>query len=169
MKYTQMQSALGPILLAGDDYSLKLINFQEGNAPVEISSDWIEDESMYFDAVEQLQGYFAGELFEFDLKLSPEGTPFYLQVWDELIKIPYGETISYGELAQRVGKPNAARAVGTANGRNPLPIVIPCHRVIGADGSLTGYGGGINLKVALLELEKKHRPTREGEQLGLAF
>ena len=101
----------------------------------------------------QLEAYFAGDLRVFDLPLAPEGTDFQLRVWKELSKIPYGETISYGELARRVGDPGAARAVGLANGANPLPVIVPCHRVIGADGSLTGYGGGLDRKRRLLELE----------------
>ena len=167
MNYTLMDSPLGPILLAGDDEGLKLINIQEGAAPVALQPEWQQDEGEFSDAIKQFGAYFAGELKAFDLKLKPEGTPFYRQVWQELTQIAYGETISYGELAARVGKPKAARAVGAANGRNPLPIVIPCHRVIGADGSLTGYGGGLRFKVALLELEKKHRVVRAGEQIGL--
>lgn len=169
MKYTLMDSPLGSILLAGDAEGLKLINFQDGNDPMELLSEWKNDDGIFGTAVKQLQAYFAGELFAFDLNLAPKGTPFYRNVWEALERIPYGETISYGQLAHRVGKPNAARAVGAANGSNPLPIVLPCHRVIGADGSLTGYGGGFRFKVALLDLEKKHRPTRVGEQLGLVF
>jgi methylated-DNA-[protein]-cysteine S-methyltransferase len=102
----------------------------------------------------QLRAYFAGELETFDLPLAPEGTPFQLEVWRRLCEIPYGETISYGELARRLGNPNASRAVGLANGANPIPIVIPCHRVIGSDGKLTGYGGGLPIKEKLLALER---------------
>ena len=105
------------------------------------------------EARRQLEAYFAGELREFDLPLAPSGSAFQLRVWEELRAIPYGETISYGELARRVGDPSAARAVGLANGRNPLPVIVPCHRVIGADGSLTGFGGGLDRKRRLLELE----------------
>ena len=100
-----------------------------------------------------LERYFARELREFELELAPEGTPFQLCVWRELCRVPYGVTISYGELARRIDSPRAVRAVGSANGSNPIPIVIPCHRVIGADGTLTGYGGGLEKKQALLELE----------------
>jgi len=102
---------------------------------------------------EQLDRYFAGELTAFDLPLDPAGTPFQRQVWDELVRIPVGETISYGELARRVGRPGSARAVGAANGQNPISIVIPCHRVIGSDGKLTGYGGGLPRKAWLLDHE----------------
>jgi methylated-DNA-[protein]-cysteine S-methyltransferase len=102
---------------------------------------------------EQLDRYFAGALAVFDLPLDPAGTPFQRQVWDELVRIPIGETISYGELARRVGRPGSARAVGAANGQNPISIVIPCHRVIGSDGKLTGYGGGLPRKAWLLDHE----------------
>jgi methylated-DNA-[protein]-cysteine S-methyltransferase len=105
------------------------------------------------EARRQLEAYFAGELREFELPLAPQGSEFQLRVWGELAKIPYGETISYGELATRVGDPTKARAVGAANGRNPLPVIVPCHRVIGADGSLTGFGGGLERKRRLLDLE----------------
>lgn len=107
----------------------------------------------FVDAVRQLEEYFSRERREFSVRLAPRGTPFQLEVWRRLLEIPYGTTISYRELAVRVGNPSATRAVGAANGRNPLPIIIPCHRVIGADGSLTGYGGGLRIKERLLELE----------------
>jgi len=102
----------------------------------------------------QLEEYFAGERTIFDIPLAPEGAPFEREVWRALEEIPYGETVSYGEIARRVGQPTAARAVGTANGRNPIAVIVPCHRVIGADGSLTGYGGGLERKRLLLELER---------------
>lgn len=105
------------------------------------------------EASRQLRQYFAGERREFDLPLHPAGTPFQCRVWDQLRRIPFGETISYGELARRVGNPAASRAVGAANGRNPIPIIVPCHRVIGSDGSMTGFGGGVERKRALLGLE----------------
>jgi methylated-DNA-[protein]-cysteine S-methyltransferase len=116
---------------------------------------WQEDASELIEPVRQLRAYFAGQLDNFDLALSPQGTPFQQRVWSELCKIPYGETISYGELARRIGNPNASRAVGLANGSNPIPIVIPCHRVIGSNGKLTGYGGGLPIKEKLLALEKR--------------
>jgi methylated-DNA-[protein]-cysteine S-methyltransferase len=109
------------------------------------------------EAISQLEGYFSGTLQKFDLPLSLEGTGFQKQVWAGLLKIPYGETISYGELARSVGRPSASRAVGLANGRNPLAIIVPCHRVIGANGSLVGYGGGLDRKVWLLQHEASHR------------
>lgn len=168
MEYRLMDSPLGQIMLAGDANGLKAINFQKGDSPLQIQPDWQHSAEGFGEAAEQLGAYFKGSLTEFDLVLSPDGTPFYREVWWELERIPYGETITYGELAARIGRPKAARAVGAANGRNPLPIVIQCHRVIGADGSLTGYGGGIRFKVALLDLERKHRPVNEGDQLELA-
>jgi methylated-DNA-[protein]-cysteine S-methyltransferase len=108
------------------------------------------------EAARQLKAYFAGTLWRFDLPLSPAGTPFQLRVWNELVGIPYGETCSYGQLADRIGSPTAVRAVGAANGANPIAIVVPCHRVIGSNGKLTGYGGGLPLKQVLLELEAKY-------------
>ena len=107
---------------------------------------------------QQLAAYFAGELTDFNLVLAPKGTDFQLAVWAALEKIPYGETCSYGDIANRIGKPDASRAVGAANGQNPLPIVIPCHRVIGSNGSLTGFGGGLDCKQFLLRLEQTHAP-----------
>jgi len=114
------------------------------------------DERRARKVIDQVQRYFAGELYEFQLALAPEGTPFQLRVWQELRRIPYGETISYQELARRVGDPKSMRAVGRANGANPIAVVVPCHRVIGADGSLTGYGGGLERKRALLALEARY-------------
>lgn len=105
----------------------------------------------------QLAAYFRGELRDFDLPLAPRGTPFQLRVWAELLNIPYGRTISYGELSRRLGDPNLTRAVGAANGANPISIIVPCHRVIGADGSLVGYGGGLDIKRILLDLEAPAR------------
>ena len=154
MKYTEMESPIGPLLLAADDEGLRLINFQakERRLP---DADWIRDDRALSDVVEQLRAYFRGELQEFTLKLSPKGTEFQRDVWRKLCDIPYGETISYGQLATRIGNPKASRAVGLANGTNPIPIVIPCHRVIGSNGKLTGYGGGLDIKEKLLALEQK--------------
>jgi len=115
----------------------------------------MEDARFFNDTISQLDSYFAGGLKQFDLPLAPEGTPFQLKVWQRLCEIPYGETMSYGELARRIGNPNASRAVGLANGANPIPIVIPCHRVIGSNGKLTGYGGGLPIKEKLLALERR--------------
>ena len=115
---------------------------------------WEPDDEAFPDAVEQLEAYFAGDRIEFDLELDLVGTEFQRRVWAALLTIPYGETRSYGEIAAQIGAPGAFRAVGLANGHNPIGIIVPCHRVIGANGSLTGYGGGLDRKRALLELEK---------------
>jgi methylated-DNA-[protein]-cysteine S-methyltransferase len=129
---------------------------------VAVDPGWTEDGSLFQGAIRQLCEYFAGERKIFSLKLSPQGTDFQKAVWSALQKIPYGETISYKQLAERIGKPKAVRAVGAANGANPIPIIIPCHRVIGHDGSLTGFGGGLPLKKRLLELESRQLPLLEG-------
>ena len=153
--YTFLNSPLGQILLVGDGTTLTGLNFQAGKRPMKIGVDWHQDDTRFAEAVAQIQAYFSGELHTFDLPLRPHGTVFQQQVWRELLAIPYGDTISYGELAQRLGKPAAARAVGAANGANPIPLVIPCHRVIGSDGRLTGYGGGLPIKEALLAHEQR--------------
>jgi methylated-DNA-[protein]-cysteine S-methyltransferase len=152
--YTQVPSPLGELLLTGDGQQLQRLHMQDGKlAPIAIERSWEHAPDAFAVAVEQLGEYFAGERDGFDLPLRARGTAFQESVWRELRRIPYGETISYGELAQRVGQPSASRAVGTANGRNPIAVIIPCHRVIGADGSLTGFGGGLVNKRLLLELE----------------
>ncbi len=153
--YTVMDSPVGPLLLVGSPAGLAEIRFTpEGRIPAP-EPGWTHDPEAFKDVVAQLRDYFAGERQEFSLTLDPHGTPFQREVWAALQTIPYGVTITYGELARRIGKPNAVRAVGAANGQNPLPIVIPCHRVIGSDGSLTGYGGGLPIKRALLDLERQ--------------
>jgi methylated-DNA-[protein]-cysteine S-methyltransferase len=153
--FTQIESPLGPLLLAADDGGLREIRFVNGRHPTQPEPSWKEDRAPLSGTIQQLQAYFAGELESFDLQLAPEGTPFQLGVWRRLCDIPYGETISYGELADRIGNPKASRAVGLANGSNPIPIVIPCHRVIGSNGKLTGYGGGLPIKEKLLALERR--------------
>lgn len=157
MKYCYLKSPIGNLLLAGDNEGLKLISFPEGKMRKKPEADWKQDNTAFPEARKQLTAYFNGKLKSFSLKLAPHGTDFQLQVLRELQKIPYGKTTTYGELAKRLGRPKASRAVGMANGRNPLPIVIPCHRVIGADGSMTGFGGGVDTKKKLLELEKTVR------------
>ncbi|MCP4362119.1 MAG: methylated-DNA--[protein]-cysteine S-methyltransferase [Chloroflexi bacterium] len=151
--YTIIPSPLGDILLARQEEGLTHIHFQNGRDPLTPPPEWQPDNSAFADVTQQLDAYFVGELQQFDLPLAPQGTPFQLTVWQALQTIPFGQTTTYGKLAQQIGKPKASRAVGVANGRNPLPIVIPCHRVIGSDGSLTGYGGGVEIKEALLNLE----------------
>jgi methylated-DNA-[protein]-cysteine S-methyltransferase len=136
---------------------LRSISFQTANRSAKPAEGWRRTEEPFRDVILQLDAYFAGRLRRFELPLAPEGTPFQREVWSALTTIPYGETVSYGELARQVGRPNACRAVGAANGRNPIPIIIPCHRVIGADGSLTGFGGGLPIKQRLLLLEAVER------------
>lgn len=156
MKYRYIDSPVGEILIAGDDQGLRFIGFPEGKGRIEPQPGWTLSDRSFADAARQLKEYFTGTRRSFDLQLSPHGTPFQLAVLQALRNIPYGETRSYADVARSVGKPKAVRAVGAANGRNPLPIVIPCHRVIGSNGSLTGFGGGIDTKRFLLDLEKRH-------------
>ena len=153
MKYCYLDSPIGRLLLAGDKQGLKRLSFPSGKMAHKAEPDWIEDNASFPEARQQLGEYFAGKRQSFDLKLAPHGTTFQLEVLTALQKIPYGKTSTYAELAQKIGRPKAMRAVGAANGRNPLPIIIPCHRVIGADGSLTGFGGGLPTKKKLLQLE----------------
>ncbi len=153
--YTQFSSPLGPILLTSDGVALTGLYMHEHKHGEPIREDWTLDDgaSPFEEARQQLSAYFAGTLTRFDLPLAPRGTAFQRRVWEELKAIPYGATISYGELAQRIGNANASRAVGLANGRNPISIIVPCHRVIGANGKLVGYGGGLSRKAALLAFE----------------
>lgn len=156
MKYRLVGSPLGTIIVAGDGEGLRKIDFQVGRfGEVRIPGEWEDDPGfpLLRRAADQLAAYFAGRRTRFSLPLAPQGTPFQRRVWEELLRIPYGETISYTELARRSGRPRAIRAAGAANGRNPLSIVVPCHRVVGKSGDLTDYGGGLDKKRALLELE----------------
>lgn len=159
MYYCYIESPIGELLLAGDDDSLAMIGFPQGAMRREPESDWTHNERPFAEAARQLTEYFAGERHEFDLPLRLNGTEFQLLVLDELRRIPYGETTSYGDIAKRIGRPKAVRAVGAANGRNPIPIIVPCHRVIGSGGALTGFGGGLDTKKALLQLEAEHDPA----------
>lgn len=155
MKYCIFDSPCGPLTVVVANTGLKEISY----TPVDLGADWQETADL--DAVRQLQEYFAGDRTEFDLTLDPSGTPFQKSVWGALLDIPFGQTRSYAELARAIGRPTASRAVGAANGRNPISIVVPCHRVIGADGSLTGYAGGLQRKQTLLTLEG--RSSRQAE------
>ncbi|KAB7753817.1 methylated-DNA--protein-cysteine methyltransferase [Mycolicibacterium phlei DSM 43072] len=149
-----MDSPVGMLTLAGRDG--RVMHLRMTDQTYEPSRDgWIPDERAFPEAVEQLEAYFAGELSEFDLELELIGTDFQRRVWAALLTIPYGETRSYGEIARQIGAPGASRAVGLANGHNPISIIVPCHRVIGANGSLTGYGGGLERKRLLLDMEKR--------------
>lgn len=152
--YTYADSPVGPLLIAGDGERLHLISFPGGSRAQKPRRSWRRDNAAFAGTVDQLRAYFAGALTRFDLPLRLAGTPFQNAVWSALRDIPYGETVSYRALAGRIGRPTACRAVGAANGANPLPIVVPCHRVVGADGSLTGFGGGLKTKRALLDLER---------------
>ena len=153
MFWHEIDSPVGRLLLAGHGGALTRLYFQAGPRPFAPPQQWRPDAAPFARVVAQLAEYFAGKRRAFRLQLEPAGTPFQLAVWRALREIPYGETLAYGELARRLGHANGARAVGFANGSNPLPIIVPCHRVIGADGSLTGFGGGLYIKRALLALE----------------
>jgi methylated-DNA-[protein]-cysteine S-methyltransferase len=152
--WTVCESPLGPLTLVGGDDGLRAIYFPGRSGPVDETA---RDSRPFADAIDQLAEYFAGERRRFELSLSLEGTPFQRRVWAALAEIPYGRTTSYGELAAQIGRPDRVRAVGAAVGRTPVPIIVPCHRVIGADGSLTGYGGGLQRKRWLLDLESRVR------------
>ncbi len=154
--YTSIDSPIGELLLLGDGHALRGLYMQQGRKPVKIAPSWERSEEVPFaDVQEQLREYFAGERTTFDdLPLALDGAQFERRVWRALQDIPYGETASYGEIARHVGQPGAARAVGLANGRNPIAVIVPCHRVIGANGALVGYGGGLERKRLLLELEQ---------------
>jgi methylated-DNA-[protein]-cysteine S-methyltransferase len=155
--YRTIDSPIGPLTLAG--HGSVLTNLRMVDQTYEPSHvGWSPDPSVFADTVDQLNAYFAGELIDFDVELDLRGTEFQQRVWKALLTIPYGETRPYGEIAEQIGAPGAARAVGLANGHNPIAIIVPCHRVIGANGHLTGYGGGLSRKQALLELER-HRAS----------
>jgi methylated-DNA-[protein]-cysteine S-methyltransferase len=154
--YCYLETPIGELLLAGDADGLTLIGFPKGSMRREPEPDWIFNEKPLGEARRQLREYFTGERREFDLSLKLSGTDFQVSVLRALQEIPYGQTVSYGEIAKRIGRPRAVRAVGAANGRNPLPIVVPCHRVIGSTGDLTGFGGGLDTKEALLRLEAEN-------------
>ena len=156
MYYCYLDTPIGELLLAGDADGLSVIGFPKGSMRREPEPDWIFNEGRLDEARRQLREYFAGERRAFDLPLQLTGTEFQVSVLEALREIPYGETVSYGEIARRIGRPRAVRAVGAANGRNPLPIVVPCHRVIGSTGDLTGFGGGLDTKEALLRHEAEH-------------
>ena len=156
MYYCYLDTPIGELLLAGDDDALCLVSFPEGSMRRDPEPDWIYNEKPFAVARQQLTEYFAGERREFDLPLKLSGTEFQMSVLHALQQIPYGETTSYSDIAERIGRPKAVRAVGAANGRNPIPIIVPCRRVIGSHGDLTGFGGGLDTKEALLRLEAEH-------------
>jgi methylated-DNA-[protein]-cysteine S-methyltransferase len=154
--YRTIDSPIGPLALAGRDRVLTNLRMLDQTYEPN-RNDWVPDDHAFPDAVEQLEAYFAGERTDFDLELGMAGSEFQRRVWRALLTIPYGETRSYGQIAEHIGATGAARAVGLANGHNPIAIIVPCHRVIGASGSLTGYGGGLDRKRSLLELERRRQ------------
>jgi methylated-DNA-[protein]-cysteine S-methyltransferase len=159
--WTTIDSPVGQLLLTADDAGLTGLHMEERrHGPADVHPQWIRDESTFADARKQIDAYFAGELREFDLPLNPAGTPFQRRVWSALQTVPYGEVRSYRDIAERIGRPTASRAVGMANGRNPISIIVPCHRVIGTSGALTGYGGGLERKRVLLDLESRAASLR---------
>jgi methylated-DNA-[protein]-cysteine S-methyltransferase len=153
LAYTRVDSLIGELLLVGDGDALCGLHMQHGRRPIAPAPGWRRASEPFAGVRAQLSEYFAGERTAFEVPLALHGSPFELRVWRALQEIPYGATTSYGELARRIGHPTAARAVGMANGRNPVAVIVPCHRVIGADGTLTGYGGGLERKRLLLDLE----------------
>lgn len=160
IKRTTITSPIGRLLLIGDEQALHGLYMLDGPNPLALDPEWTEDPAPFAAVIAQLDEYFAGERTVFDVPVELHGTPFQRQVWRALCDIPYGRTISYGELARRIDNPSAVRAVGLANGRNPVSVIVPCHRVIGADGSLTGYGGGVERKRRLLDLEAEATTPR---------
>ena len=159
--YQWTESPVGRLLLVADEGGLRELLFERGRTSPSIDASWKNNDHLLREAIRQLRAFFAGERQHFDLELNPQGTGFQQRVWRALQEIPFGRTISYRELARRLGNPAASRAVGLANGSNPIAIIIPCHRVIGSNGTLTGYGGGLENKRWLLDFERS--------QLRLAF
>lgn len=154
VSYWISTSPVGRLLLVGSSAGLQALQFQDGAHPLGIQPTWEKTCEPFSAVLEQLQQYFDGSRKRFQIKLNLQGTSFQRQVWQALQRIPYGRTVSYGEIAMQVGFPKASRAVGAANGQNPVSIIVPCHRVIGKNGHLVGYGGGLPIKEALLDLER---------------
>lgn len=153
MLYTYVKTPIGPLLVAGDRQRLRAVHF----APSRPESGWEQADEPFRDISNQLDEYFAGQRRVFDVDIELEGTAFQIDVWSALREIPYGEVRSYADMARQIGRPKAVRAVGAANGANPIPIIVPCHRVIGSNGTLTGFGGGLGVKRHLLDLERGER------------
>lgn len=153
MWFDEFATPVGKLTVAVDDSGVRHVLFETNRHPIPAPNEWKRDNQATREVREQLLQYFSGDRKGFDLQVNPVGTPFQRKVWMALAKIPHGRTWSYGELAAKVGRPAAARAVGAASGRNPLPILLPCHRVVGSDGSLTGFGGGLTVKAWLLSHE----------------
>jgi methylated-DNA-[protein]-cysteine S-methyltransferase len=151
--YTKLKTPLCEIILAGGSAGLSHIFFNK-DGKIKLPAEWVKDDDFFTDTVKQIEEYFRGKRTQFKVKLDLHGTDFQKKVWNALLRIPYGETRSYGSIARAINKPKACRAVGMANSKNPIPLIVPCHRVIGADGSLTGFAGGLTIKEKLLKLEK---------------
>ncbi|NWB25350.1 methylated-DNA--[protein]-cysteine S-methyltransferase [Pseudomonas gingeri] len=158
--YDVMPSPIGPMMLVADDDGLRELRFELDYRPQTPLDGWLHAPEKLAPVRRQLEEYFAGERLEFDLKLNMQGTDFQKEVWDALATIPYGVITSYGQICQQIQRPKASRAVGAANGRNPVPVIVPCHRVIGSNGTLTGFGGGLAAKQWLLEHESRHFQLR---------
>jgi methylated-DNA-[protein]-cysteine S-methyltransferase len=157
MFYDHFETGLiGPLTLAADDQGLRYLYFPQGRNTRPVQADWQRRPEYFVEVKRQLSAYFRGDLKTFDLELAPEGTEFQRRVWAALSQIPYGTVVSYKSIAEAIDKPRAVRAVGGATGKNPIPIIVPCHRVIGSNGALTGFGGGLQTKSRLLDLEKRH-------------
>lgn len=156
MYYAQFKTDLCPITLVGDEQGLQRLycHVADNKYDLILEDDWQQNNDFFADVIAQLQVYAKGELSQFEVKLNPQGTDFQKQVWKALVTIPFGETRSYQAIAQQINNPKAVRAVGAANGRNPIPIIVPCHRVIGADGKLTGFAMGLEMKQQMLKLEQ---------------
>ena len=161
MYYTTFQHSLCPITLIGDDQGLQRLYMHTGDEkyPLTIEDDWVENASFFENTILQLNAFAQGDLTHFDLLLNPQGTAYQKKAWDALRKIPYGEFRSYKDQAILCGNPKASRAVGSANGKNPIPIIVPCHRVVGSNGKLTGFAFGLEVKKKLLDLEASHKKT----------
>lgn len=158
VSYCIVESPVGRLLLAGNARALTHLSFQDGRHPIDPDPRWIYAEQPFQRPIRQLKEYFSGKRKTFAVALAPQGTLFQQRVWQALRAIPYGQTLSYGQIAKAVGKPKASRAVGAANGQNPISIIVPCHRVIGSNGKLVGYGGGLSIKETLLAHESSHHP-----------
>lgn len=168
MRYwSEISTPVGPVTIISDGRAITCVSMRPATDVLARPGEWVEDDARLTAAREQLAAYFKGELRQFSLPLAPRGTPFQVQVWTALSRIPYGETRSYGALAASIGQPGSARAVGAANRTNPIGIIVPCHRVIGADGSLTGYAGGIERKKFLLEHEAAVAGSSKQIDLGI--
>lgn len=158
VSYCIVRSPVGRILLAGNARALTHLSFQDGRHPTDPDPRWLYAEKPFQRPIRQLEEYFSGKRKTFTITLAPQGTRFQQRVWQALRAIPYGRTLSYGQIAKAIGQPTASRAVGAANGQNPISIIVPCHRVIGSNGNLVGYGGGLSIKETLLAHENSHQP-----------